>query len=152
VNENLTDGRAEGLEALVSFTPVAFWRLSGSYSYLRLKLDPKGLDLNRGTFLEGATPRHQVGLRSDLDLPRDFEFDVSLRRVSAVRQDPQIVTGEGIAAYSELDVRVAWRRWKRTEVSLVGQNLLHARHPEFGAPASRGEVERSVFGKIIWEF
>jgi len=36
----------------------------------------------------------------------------------------------------------------RLELAIVGHDLLHAHHPEFGAPAGRTEVERSVFGEI----
>ena len=38
------------------------------------------------------------------------------------------------------------------ELSLVGQNLLHRRHVEFGAPASRHEIERGVYGRVAWHF
>jgi iron complex outermembrane recepter protein len=61
LNENLTDGRAQGVEAFVTVTPTPTWRLSASSSTFSLSLDPHGEDLNRGVFLEGATPRHQFG-------------------------------------------------------------------------------------------
>jgi iron complex outermembrane receptor protein len=152
INKNLTDGHSQGAEALLTFAPFRSWRLAGSYSYVSMHLQSSGLDLNRGTFLEDTTPRHQFGLRSFLDLPNGFQFDAMFRRLGAVRRDPQIVSGGGIPAYSELDVRVAWRGWKQLEVSVVGQNLLHDHHLEFGAPAARGEIERSVYGKIAWGF
>jgi hypothetical protein len=38
------------------------------------------------------------------------------------------------------------------QLALVGQNLLHDRHIEFGSPATRGEIERSVYGKATWQF
>jgi hypothetical protein len=34
--------------------------------------------------------------------------------------------------------------------SLVGQNLLHDQHPEFGTPESRGNLERAVYLKAEW--
>ena len=151
-NQNLTDGRARGVEALVTYAPVVPLRLTASYSHVDLSLDPRGADLNRGRFLEGSTPRHQFGLRSYLDLPARFQFDVMFRHLSAIRQIPLIVTGEGPDAYSELDVRLAWDGWRRMEISLVGQNLLHDHHAEFGAPASRGEIQRGVYGKVTWGF
>jgi iron complex outermembrane receptor protein len=151
-NQNLTDGRARGVEALVTYAPIMPLRVSASYSHLDLSLAPRGADLNRGKFLEGSTPRHQFGLRSYLDLPARFQFDVMFRRLGAIRQIPQIVTGEGLDGYAELDVRLAWDGWRRMEISLVGQNLLHDHHAEFGDPASRGEIERGVYGKLAWGF
>ncbi len=60
--------------------------------------------------------------------------------------------GPGIDGYSELDVRLAWRGERTLELALVGQNLLHDHHIEFGTPAARGEIERSVYGKVTWQF
>ena len=127
-------------------------RFSASYSNLDMNLRAGGQDLNRGTWLDGATPRHQFGLRSSVDLPAHVQADVLFRSLSAIRRLPSITTGGGIPGYSEVDMRLAWIGWKRADFSLVGQNLLHAHHPEFGSPAQRGEIERSVYAKIAWGF
>lgn len=151
-HQNLNEGDARGIEALINFSPLARWRLSASYSYVELSLDACGQDINRGEFFEGSTPRHQFGLRSLLDLPGNFQLDAQFRHLTAIRSIPQIVSGDGLPAYSELDLRIAWRGWSQTQISIVGQNLLHDHHPEFGTPAARGEIERSVYGKIAWGF
>jgi hypothetical protein len=65
---------------------------------------------------------------------------------------PSIVTGDGIKGYTELDLRLVWHGSRRVEPSLVGQNLLHDHHAEFGAPGQRGEVERGAYAKIAWGF
>ncbi len=150
VNRNLTEGEAQGAEVLVTFLPMPRWRLSATYSYLDLSLDPHGQDQNRGRFLEGATPSHQFGLRSFLELPGGFQIDAQWRSLSAIRSLPEIASGAGIGGYSELDLRIAWQAGERLEVSLVGQNLLHDRHTEFGTPVARGQIERGVYGKIVW--
>ncbi|HXC59421.1 MAG TPA: TonB-dependent receptor [Steroidobacteraceae bacterium] len=146
--ENLTSGRAAGAELLANFAATDRWRLTGSYSYLHLKIEPHGQDQNRGAFVAGSTPRHQFGLRSAVDV-HGVQIDAFLRREGAIRSDPQIVTGEGIAAYTELDLRAA-RAWNRLEFELQLRNLLHDGHLEFGAPAQRGEIERSVHAGVTW--
>jgi iron complex outermembrane recepter protein len=151
-NRNLTDGNAQGIEALVTYVVRPNWRLSADYSYLDLELDPRGQDMNSGRLREGSTPRHQYGLRSSLDLTDTVQVDVQFRSLSAIRSLPESVTGEGLPGYSELNARIAWRVWEGVELSLIGQNLLHRRHTEFGAPSARGEIERSFYGKIAWEF
>jgi iron complex outermembrane receptor protein len=151
-NENLTAGRARGVEALVTYSPLPPWRLSASYSHLHLHLDPEGADLNRGEFLEGSTPRNQLGVRSSLDLPARLQFDAQFRHVSSIRRMPPLVTGEGLPEYSELDVRLAWEPWRQLEVSLVGQNLLHNHHVEFGPPTGRGAIQRGAYAKVAWGF
>jgi len=148
-NENLNTGRAVGAELLVNFAPLDNWRLTGSYSFLDLNIVPHGQDQNRGAFIAGATPRHQFGLRSAVDV-RGVRLDAFLRRVGTVRQDPQIVTGEGIAAYTELDLRGAVQ-WKELEFELALRNLLHEDHVEFGAPDQRGGIERSVYAGVTWQ-
>jgi len=152
VNRNLTDGTTQGIETLLTFSPRAFWRLTASHAYINLDLTPTGADLNRGRFLEGSTPRHQVGLRSFLDLPAAFQVDAQFRHLTDIKKLPSIVNGTGIPGYSELDARLAWHGWKRLEISLVGESLLHDHHVEFGSPATRGEIQRSVYGKIAWGF
>jgi len=37
-------------------------------------------------------------------------------------------------------------------VALIGQNLLHASHPEFGALPGRSMFERSAQLKLTWRF
>ena len=105
-----------------------------------------------GGYIAGSTPRHQFGLRSLLDIDDRWQLDAQFRHHTPIRQIPDIVTGEGIQAYSELDIRAAWHATQAMEVSLVGQNLLHPQHAEFGAPAARGEIERTVYAKLAWGF
>jgi iron complex outermembrane recepter protein len=151
-NRNLTDGHSQGVELLSTISPRRDWRLVASYAYVDMSLTPRGQDLNRGRFLEGATPRHQVGMRSLMDLPASFQLDAQFRSVSAIRQLPPIVTGEGIEGYAELDLRLGWGGWRQVDLSVVGRNLLHGRHPEFGPPEQRGEVAREVYAKVAWGF
>jgi len=152
INVNLTDARSQGAELLATYSPLDFWRLVASYSYIYLDMQPHGQDLNRGQFLEGTTPRQQFSLRSSLHLPGGLQLDAQFRHSTELDRMPELPSGEGIGAYSELDVRLAWRASEQVELSLVGQNLLHDHHLEFGTPAARGEIERSVYGKVAWQF
>jgi iron complex outermembrane receptor protein len=149
-NQNLTDAVAQGGEALVSFAPLRSWRMAAVYSYVDLEIDPSGMDINRGHALEGATPRHQYGLRSYLDFPGGLEVDVALRSLSAVRSSPDLADGVALSGYTELDVRIAQSVGDRVEFSVVGHSLLNDRHVEFGSPEARGEIERNVYGRITW--
>jgi iron complex outermembrane recepter protein len=152
VNDNLTDGTSQGFELLTTFDPLPTWRLTATYSYVELSLDPHGQDLNRGELLEGATPRHQFVLRSSLDVTEAIQLDVQFRALSALRSSPEIASGEGIPGYSEIDLRLGWRATEQLHVAIVGQNLLDDKHVEFGSPEARGEIERGVYGKAAWHF
>ena len=58
------------------------------------------------------------------------------------------------SAYAELNAKLTWHPTAKLDVSLVGQNLLHRRHAEFGAPTPtpRREIERGVYGAVEWRF
>jgi len=150
VNRNLTDGRAEGAEVLVTYAPQSHWRLSLTYSYIDMDLVANGMDLNRGRFAAGSTPRNQVGLRSYLDLPHGFELDVQFRALAAIELQPASPSGEGVGSYQELDARLGWRVG-RILLSLDGRNLLHDHHVEIGVPGQGSALRRSVYGKVAWE-
>jgi iron complex outermembrane receptor protein len=51
-----------------------------------------------------------------------------------------------------LDERFGWEPTPDLELSVVGQNLLHDRHPEFGPSSTRKEIERGVYGKVVWRY
>ena len=49
-----------------------------------------------------------------------------------------------LAPFTEMNARIAWTI-SRIELALIGQDLAHARHPEFGPDTpTRVEFERAV--------
>jgi iron complex outermembrane receptor protein len=85
-------------------------------------------------------------------LLRHAELDAALRWVDTLHTNSGAVAGS-VPSYFELDTHLAWHASDRLELSLVGQNLLHNRHPEFGFPdPTRPEIERSVYGKLTWRY
>ena len=150
MNENLTDGRTYGAELQADWQPLDNWHLTATYSHIDMDLTASGQDLNRGEWREGSTPRNLAGLRSFLTLADRFEVDAQFRYQSRIRSLPDILSGEGIDAYSELDLHLGWRVTDNWSLSLVGQNLLNESHVEFGTPQARGRLERSAYVKADW--
>ena len=145
--DNLLNADTWGIEVRTSWQATPWWRLHAGYAYF-----DKDVTFDRGSFdptggtSEGNDPRNRFNLRSQMDLAHGFELDGALRHVARL---PSPV----VPAYTELDVRLGWRATDRLEFSLVGQNLLHSRHPEFGAPSPlREEVRRGAYGKVTWRF
>ncbi|HYV32712.1 MAG TPA: TonB-dependent receptor, partial [Candidatus Binatia bacterium] len=64
------------------------------------------------------------------------------------------IANQAVPEYGELDLRLAWQPLATLEFSIVGQNLLHDHHPEFGTVSmpTRQEAERGVYGKVLWRF
>ncbi|MBI4664104.1 MAG: TonB-dependent receptor [Verrucomicrobia bacterium] len=122
-------GRGYGVEAATQWRLTDWWRLSGSYSFLKIELR----DFPSGLEGEGKDPRHQATLRSAMDLPANLELDFWGRYVGEL---PIF----GIDPYFDLDVRLAWQPHKNLELAIVGQNLIEARRFEF-AP---NEFDRTI--------
>jgi iron complex outermembrane receptor protein len=127
-----------GAEVATNFQATPRWLLQANYSYLYLEASeatPVGRD-----------PKHQVWLRSALDLSSAFSLDVMARHVSRL-------PAFELEAYWEADVRFAWRDASgRVEAALVGQNLLHPSHPEYQVASQRNEVQRGVYASVRWRF
>ena len=149
LNKNQMDGRTYGAELLVEWQPIDAWRLTASYSHIDMNLTPLAQDLNRNEWVEGSTPRNLAGLRSLLSLEH-FEIDAQLRYQSRIHKMPLVTSGEGIDAYTELDLRLGWLVSDHWTLALVGQNLLHDEHVEFGPVEARGALERAAYMKAEW--
>jgi iron complex outermembrane receptor protein len=140
---NNLNARTAGVETTVGFQATPEVQLTAGYTHLyeRFRLDPVSRDLTNGT-AEYNDPRNQFRLRLFTNLAASFEADAILRYVGEL---PHPV----IPGYAELTMRLGWVRG-RAEVSIVGDNLLHPQHAEFGDLAPREEYRRSVFGQLTW--
>jgi iron complex outermembrane recepter protein len=147
--DNLMRGETYGAEVSANWNVVRHWKLSGSYSLLRMQLQPAAASRDvSAEQAEGHSPRHQFQVHSWLKLPRNFEFDSSFYSVSAL-------STQQIPGYTRLDARLGWRVKEGIELSLGLQNLLDNRHPEFNGTAQAvvsSEIKRSIYGKLIWHF
>jgi iron complex outermembrane receptor protein len=140
-------GTASGVEIWSTYQAARTWRLSAGFTGLRerLRLRPGSTDVNAVSSQEGKDPAQTWRLRSSLDLPKQTEFDVIVRRVSAL-------SNPIVPSYLALDLRYGWRSLSGLELSITGQNLAGNGHAEFGAPATRTELRRGVFLKIVSRF
>lgn len=135
-------GPTRGVEAWADWRPTDWWRLTAGFDFLSESLHFKP-DAAASAFLgvnqDGDDPRHTARLQSSWTLRQGVTLDADLRYVDAL-------PAPFVPAYVELDSRLAWRINRRLEVSIVGFNLLHARHQELPAPAS--DIPRSVAGEL----
>jgi iron complex outermembrane receptor protein len=139
-------GRSSGAELTAEWQATPQWKLCAGWTEMRDHSEPQPGTADRGT--RGSIvrdPNHQMILRSLLNLSAKWECDTTLRYVAPI--DISSVPG-----YTEADLRLGWRPTPAWEFSLLGQNLLHARHPEFNPPGSRRELQRALFGKASWQF
>lgn len=142
---NGVEGDTYGLELAAAYQVLEGWRLKGGYTFLKkhLAVKPGSIDLNDAS-VESNDPQNQLVIQSLLTLPHGIELDGVVRYVDSLA-DPQV------PSYVSVDLRVAWSVTEQLEVSIVGQNLLDERHPEFvpSNPSAR-EIERGVYGRVTW--
>jgi iron complex outermembrane receptor protein len=147
VLRNLLNARTSGFEFGATVHPVPLWRVHGAYAFLSkdLSFDPGSRDVYQGS-VEGNDPAHRLSVRSYVDLPRGLAVDAFFRHVG--RRPTPVVR-----QYQELDLRLGWMVRGGWEVSLVGQNLLHAHHSELlPVSAPHYDFRRGVSLRSAWHF
>lgn len=154
LTENHAEGTSKGIELRGQWKPHDRWTLVATYSYLDMDLRSTRSDA-RPVVGEGQNPHHQASLRSHLDLPGNLELDVMAWWVSHLRASQANPGSVNVPTYYRLDVRLGWRPASWLELSVSGQNLLDARHPEVWlrrANATPTEVERGFYGTATIRF
>lgn len=143
---NGLEGRSYGAEVVFEAQATAWWRWRLGYAHLNkeIRLKPGSQDINQGT-AEGNDPEDQFFLSSSFDLPHNVQLDLGLRRID------ELPAPMNLPAYTELRCRLAWQASDALELALIGHNLLHDSHPEFGA-ANRAQIERSVLLRATWNY
>lgn len=149
---NRTDGKVGGVEVGSDIRPSGRWLLRATYAFLNMQVSPQlsSNDMGSGA-IEDASPRHQLGVSSTTSLPGHVSVSAFYRWVARL-------PSQNVRAYSEVDARLGWRALDRLELALAGQNLLHARHVEFGpgtiggSAAGEQQVGRSVYAQATFRW
>jgi iron complex outermembrane recepter protein len=135
---NTVHGHANGAEILLTDSVSPSWNLALGYSLFQ----------SSATVADVSSARHQVQLRSFIQLPRRFEIDSAAYYVGEL--------GGDVASYLRLDGQLLWHPAKQWELSISGQNLLHSRHSEFVGTNGESQlgtpVQRTVNGKVTWRY
>ncbi|HUK25161.1 MAG TPA: TonB-dependent receptor [Terriglobales bacterium] len=155
---NGLQGHGAGAELAINYSLTDFWRLEGSYSWLRLETRANHLHPTATAALpDDLNPQHQFQIHSVLDLRRNVQFDPAAYFVDSLNAPPVIANFPAfkVPRYLRLDARLAWSPVERVELSVVGQNLLRPGQLEFldvGFPVVSGEARRAFYGKVAWRF
>jgi len=145
--DNTGKGKTYGVETSVVWKMLDWWRWDLSYSVLKTELT------SNPYYQEAVSPQHKTSLRAMLNPTPDITLDAWLRYVD--NASAFTLSGPAyIKAYTTLDLRLAWKLNQAVELSLVGQNLLDNQHLEYIQETftQAAEVQRGVYGKVVWEF
>ncbi|HZZ56326.1 MAG TPA: TonB-dependent receptor [Opitutaceae bacterium] len=157
VFENGLRAQTYGTEVAADYQIAAWWRLHAGYDYLHERFwNAPGYADTTGGYLQTADPRNQWSARSDVHLGRRVRLFADWRWVAKLRIAPSPTDGmvtDTIPAYQEADARISWQVTPGLELSVVGQNLLHRYHLEYGySDPTTEEIQRNVFAKAEWRY
>jgi iron complex outermembrane receptor protein len=141
-------GETYGFEVGSNWKATEKWRVFLGYTYLQMQLHERLPNTVTPESAELENPHHQLQLRSYYDLPWHLQLDGSASYVES------IAGRGGVPSYVRVDLRLGWSPTRNFDLSVVGQNLLDNRHPEFfsGALFMSEEIERSFYVKATWRF
>lgn len=141
---NNNNGETHGVEFASTWEATSKIKLNGSYSIYSSHLNITGPSL---VTQSGTAPNQEYALRAYVDLTHNVQWDTMFYHVDRL---PTL----GIPAYNKLDIRLGWTPISGLDLSLIGQNLLHAEHLEY-TPflyEAQEEVGRSVLAKATFRF
>ena len=144
---NFGEGRVRGIEAWGRWHPSDSLHLSAGLvqQAIRTGLSAGSKDSSGTTGLTTNDPGRHWLLRVSKDISDTSQLDATLRYQGSLPRP-------AVPAYYEMDLRWMWALRPNTELSLIGQNLLHRSHVEFGAAPNRSVFERSVLLKLVQRF
>lgn len=139
---NALAGHSYGVEAWANASPLPWWTLSAGATLLKedFHFKPGATAPFIGTSQDGVDPGHRFTLRSAMNLGRAVTLDLDLRAYGRL-------DGGAVPAYAELGGRLAWNVSDRLSLSLIGANLLHARHIEY---VGGDEIPRKILVGLQW--
>jgi iron complex outermembrane recepter protein len=138
-------GDTYGVELSATHQVTEHWRLRGGYTFMKkdLWVKPGSADRNNAS-AESNDPDHQAVVQSTLQLFKPLTLGSVIRYVGELPDPP-------IDDYVTLDLQLTWKIAKSIQLNITGQNLLQDHHTEFipSSPAPK-DIERSIYGKVIW--
>jgi iron complex outermembrane recepter protein len=154
-------GEGYGLEVAADWKAQSWLHLWLSYSYLESHFDWDKPNLAQDalqSFLQQLTPRHQVGLRSTIDITQQWQVNGWLRYIDAIegRSSLELLSEEGIPidAYVLFDCNLMWKPSKNLEIMFAGQNLFQGSQLQYVAElhTPQTEISRGFYAKLTWRF
>lgn len=137
-------GTTEGIEAAINWTVNSNLKIAANYSYLHMKLsalDPAQEEP------EKLAPAHQAGLKILWNISDNWTLDTTTTYVDEL-------PAHTVDSYVRLDINLGTQLSKSLRMNITGQNLTDNSHREFRKVdnINAGEIERSIFAKLTWEF
>ena len=143
---NLAEGHTRGIEFWARWQPALRWRLNAGLVVqdIDTRLKPGSKDATTAGLVIND-PHSYWQLRSSHEIGEHMQLDWTLRYNGSMPKPY-------VPSYHELDVNWVWKARPNLDVALAGQNLLHARHGEWGGAPGRNVFERRAVLKLTMRY
>ncbi len=146
---NRIEGHTYGAEISADWQALDTWLLRANYSllYIDLQLETSSQD-QLALSQERESPRSQFTLRSQVELRRDTQFDITWRYVGAL--PPQ-----SIDAYSTFDLSLTSTLHSNLQLQLGGRDLLSSPRREFAPLVMATQptrIKTEAWTALSWRF
>jgi len=137
-------GISTGTEVAINWAVNADLKIAATYSHLHMSLD--ALDPTEEE-PEKLAPEHQAGLKIFWNISNNWTLDTTTTYVDEL-------PANNVDSYVRLDINLGTHISKTLRLNITGQNLTDGSHREFSKinDINAGEIERSIFAKLTWEF
>lgn len=145
-------GRSHGYEAALSWVADENLKFTLNYSLLHMSLTAATLNQTAEQVAEqekpeNLSPEQQVGIKVFWNMNQTWTLDTTAVYVDKL---PAMMVQD----YVRLDINLGGKLSKSLKFNLIAQDLLDDQHREFTSveDLNGGEIERSIFAKLTWEF
>jgi len=149
-------GKSFGAEVAATWTVISRWKLTASYSWLKLEMraNSHSNDMGTGVGFNAGTPTNHFGVRSSYSLLRNLQFNTLAAYTGPLPSGLGGNTPPALPSYYRVDSNLQWHVGEYVRLDFGGQNLLEPRRANFtgGNGAIQTLSPRSVFGRITYVF
>lgn len=152
---NGVEATGKGAESTLAWQVLPAWKLEGSYTYNLVNpwvstSAPPGTTF--GSLKEPS--RNKWRIQSYVNLSKSWQLDAFLYWTSQASPTNNYGPDLLVPSYTRLDIRLGYKLSRYCQLSLVGQNLLDARHLEAVAEllSTQSYVNRAAYLKSTWQF
>ncbi len=149
-------GKSYGTEAAAHWNVVPRWKMTATYSWLKLetRTNAQSNDTSTAVGFNTGTPTNHFGVRSSYSLAKNIEFNAQAQYTGPMPSGLGRDTAPAMPSYCRVDSNLQWHIGEYVRASIGGQNLLYPRKAEYmgGNGAIQTLTPRTIFGRINYVF
>ena len=140
-----------GMEIATEWRPNGKCAFRAAYSYFHLDTELFGNAVDKDTTTDiymQTAPEHSVLFGFNARPTKNTEFDIAARWIDELKD-------LDVDDYITADIRIGWHARENLMLELIGRNLIESEHLEYGPgiyPFKGSLLERSIYGRLTWEF